>query len=333
MTEAPIIEHKLTYRPFEKRDEEGILRLWEEESGWGAITMEQFNRWVLQSPYGESYLVVAVDDENIVRGQLFLSPSRVLANGRVLKSIKVSAPILHGSLRQSNLRSAEHPAINLIRKGMEVARADGYQLLYSFPAYGWIPVIQFIGRVVPYPCETKGYDCFAVSLEDESTLKLSDTKYTVSLIENYTEEHSALWEQCVQHFPINCAVSREHRGLNRLTGNAFRLETRLTSDNTLIGFMSIKKDGLMLDLIAKNQEDLKTTFEQTIRACHLHTPNNPDLPFKKLKGMMTPETEKLLEAVPFVKEDFHFAFGYFLLDTNLDPETLKISRWYLTPLG
>ncbi len=34
----------ITYRPFQEKDLPGLLRLWEEESGWGALTPEQWHK-------------------------------------------------------------------------------------------------------------------------------------------------------------------------------------------------------------------------------------------------------------------------------------------------
>ncbi len=101
---------KLTYRLYKEADKQAIMQLWEEESGWGAITEQQFDDWFLNTPYGKCLIVVAVNDENKVVGQVINSPSRIIINGREIKSLKVAAPVMHSDFRGMPLSNFDHPA-------------------------------------------------------------------------------------------------------------------------------------------------------------------------------------------------------------------------------
>ena len=128
----------LTYRLYEESDMEAILWLWENHSGWGGLTQQQFKEWFVHTPYGNCLIVVAVDDRNEVKGQLILSPSRIIVEGKVVNTLRGAAPILDPSLRQSTLRSASHPAFALLKNACTIAAEKGYNFLYSFPAFGWL---------------------------------------------------------------------------------------------------------------------------------------------------------------------------------------------------
>lgn len=332
MEHVATIESQLKYRLFREGDEEGILRLWEKESGWGAITMQQFKEWFLETPYGECLLVVATDNNDEVKTQIVFAPSKIVVNNQIIKSLRAAAPIVDSSLRQTNLRSPNHPIYNLIKVGFEIAESKGYQSVYSFPAYGWMPFMEFISRELGYKHDIKSYECFDVSLLVENATT-PDEDYHVSTINQFSPEHEQLWNEAVEKMPVSCAIARELPVLNRLCGPAIKFETRHAADNRLIGFLSVKKDGLMYDIVARNLADLKIVFEQTIANLQNLEASKNMLPGGQLKGMITKETENLLENISYTKNSYHFAFGCWLLDKNIDFESLKTSRWYMTPLG
>lgn len=49
----------VTYRQYTQNDRGAVLQLWKEESGWGAITLYQFDNWFFNTPYGKILIVVA----------------------------------------------------------------------------------------------------------------------------------------------------------------------------------------------------------------------------------------------------------------------------------
>src|SRR6187200_2084133 len=114
-----MITAELTYRTYEDKDLPGILQLWEQYSGWGAITLEQFDKWYLQTPYGPCVVIVAVNNEEEIVGKIAFIPTVVNLNGREIKAIRGSAPILNPECRRFNLNQADHPAFAMIKEGMK----------------------------------------------------------------------------------------------------------------------------------------------------------------------------------------------------------------------
>lgn len=325
------VKADITCRLFQEKDIDGILRLWEQNSGWGAITREQFNDWYINTPYGESLLIVATDENDDVKGQIAYSPSQLLVDGERIKSMRASAPILAASLRHKFLRSAEHPAFMLIQKGFEEAAKRGIQFIYAFPAFGWKSMLQSIHQQLPYPGEIAYYDCFSIDLQKEQPVPVEN--YTIRQIEHFSSEHGQFWELAAQENPACCTVYREPNWMNWAAGNQLKLEVRSVRDDTLICICCLKKDGLIGDLVARNKEDLRIALTHIVWVGHHLNPSRIAVPFSHIKGMMTREIIRTLETIAYTKEDFCFVFDSYLLDSSLDYEKFKTANWYLTPLG
>jgi hypothetical protein len=331
MDHLATIQNQLTYRLFENGDEEGILRLWEKDSGWGPITLQQFNDWFINTPYGECLIVVASDDANIIRGQIVFAPSTLVADHRKIKSLRAAAPIVESSIRYPSLRNPEHPVMRLMATGLEFAKEKGYQFVFTFPAHAWISILKPFNQTLPYASEICDFSCFSISLkENDSTGDIEN--FSTDLIEQFSMEHEQLWGEAIKLMPVHCALHRDHRMLNRLGQHALKLETRSVVNDELLGFMIVKKDGLMIDLVARNQDDLVRVFEHSLSTLRSF-PEKNSLPFQYLKGMTTPLTTEILKRNDHTKDSYQFAFGSWLLDEHLDFETLTTSRWYMMPLG
>lgn len=324
----------LTYRPFEERDKEGILRLWAEESGWGGLTVQQFNDWFIHTPYGKCIIIVAVDDENKIMGQIIYSPSRMLVDGVEIKTLRGSAPILDSLFRQSSLRSLDHPVFALIKTGFQIAREAGYQYVYSFPSYGWLGLLQLFPGFLPNPCETASYDCFALSLEEAPFFMAPEDDYKVNLAVGLTEEYDQLWREAAQQMPVACGIVRKAQWLNWAIGGHLKLEIRTSAENKLVGYMAIKKEtGLITDVLARNKRNLEIVFQCAVNALHRQNPENIPVPFTKLKGMLTPLTQSVVESMGYTNDNYRFAFGGYLLDASIPFDKIQASQWYMMPLG
>ncbi|MGK2862370.1 MAG: hypothetical protein ACSLE0_10580, partial [Chitinophagaceae bacterium] len=217
---------KLHYRHFEEGDMEGILQLWKEESGWGEITANQFNDWYINTPYGKSIIIVTTNDENKIIGQIVYSPSRMIVDNKEIKTLRASAPILSRILRQTNLRTLDHPAFDLIKKGFEIATQKGYQYVYTFPSYGWLSMLQLFPKFMANPSETVSYDCFAISLEEKQTFPSLKNDHYINIASAITDEYDDLWLHAIQEMPIKCGIARHSAWLKYGFGPQLVLETR-----------------------------------------------------------------------------------------------------------
>jgi hypothetical protein len=325
---------KITYRLYEEKDIPAIIKLWEQESGWGSITTEQFNKWFVNTPYGKAVIVVAENSEAEVIGQIVMSPSRMIVDGREIKSLRGAAPIVSKEMRGGNIKDFDHPVATMFRKGFEMAFAAGYQYFYSFPAYGWLGLLRLIPRMMPNPSDTASFDCFSVSLSENQVSVEKDDLLKVVLQTKITDEYDNLWNEAVEQMPIHCSIVRKASWLQWVIGGMYVLEVRNVLDDKLVGYAAIKKEsGLVVDVFARTGSDLAKVYQQCVYALHQDNSQRLVLPFNAIKGMITPLNEPILNRIGYTKDDFRFAFGSYLLDKTIDFEKVKAANWYMTSLG
>jgi len=329
-----VFTERFTYRHYKETDKEEILRLWQEESGWGAITHEQFERWFINTPFGKCIIIVAVDTNDGVAGQIIFSPTKMIVNGEEIKSLRASAPIIRSVYREENLRSFDHPAFALIKKGIEIALEEGYQLVYSFPSYGWLGLLRMFPRVMPNYCGLTSYDCFAISLEEPQTFIESQKDYRVSISATFTQEYDYLWLEAIQQMPVKCGIARAPKLLKYLLGGHLVLETRSSITNLLVGYMAVnKKTGLIIDVFARSIADLEQVLRCSVNALHLQNDKKIPVSFTQLKGMLTPTLKPVTDTLGYSRDSYRFAFTTYLLDPAIPAENIKESQWYMTPMG
>jgi hypothetical protein len=328
------LSKKITFRQYEEGDLPAILHLWSEESGWGGITVEQFNTWFVNTPYGNSLIVVAENEEGKVIGQIVYAPTRMHVNGREIRSLRGAAPILSREMRGENIRDFNHPAFAMIRAGFEIAQKAGYQFVYSFPAFGWLGLFKSFPKTMPNPSEATSFECFLISLSNEKEWVKPDGDCRVSLQTVFGEEYDALWKEAVEQLPIHCAIVRKAKWLQWAIGGMYVLEVRSSSDHHLVGYAALKKEsGLVVDVFAGTVRDIERVYLECVSALHHSNPERLPLPFTAIKGMISTQNKPVLEKIGYARDNFQFAFGGYLLDTSLSFEDMQMSKWQLSLLG
>jgi hypothetical protein len=107
------------------------------------------------------------------------------------------------------------------------------------------------------------------------------------------------------------------------------LEVRDRRDNTLVGYTATRrKDGLVVDLLARNPNDLSGVLAAT--RCWMACPDN-HAEFDRLKVMRLPVLSPALDALGFEPIDYQFAFVCDSIDPDLSPSAVAPARWYLSP--
>jgi hypothetical protein len=325
----------LSFRLYEEKYLDGVLQLWEKYSGWGAITKQDFEDWYLNTPYGPCIVILAVDEAEKVVGQLVLIPSRVYLQGREVKALRASSPVIADTIRQTNLRSGDHPFIGMTRYAIPVAQSKEYELVYFFPAHGWTALLRLFPHFNLPLVAIATYDCFSISLEDAANYKASSINeiLTVKVIEQgFTEEYNRLWEESVSSMPISCGVIRQEKWLAWKLGGYQVLEVRNHMSGELKGYMAIKKEsGLLVDMLARTKDDLVQVMEAVIASVHYLNPHRGSLECKEIQGMYTPLLQSVLQSMEVEKKDYTFAFGCFALDNSIHLDSIQPDAWYMMP--
>jgi hypothetical protein len=332
---SALVTPTLKYRLYEDKYLDGVLQLWEKYSGWGVITRQDFEAWYLNTPHGPCIVILAVDEAEQVIGQLVLIPSKVHLQGREVKALRASSPIIADTIRQTNLRSGDHPFIGMIRCAIPVAQSGGYELVYFFPAYGWTALLRLFPRFNLPLVALASYECFSIPLEDAVTYNACSSNETlmVKVIEQgFTKEYNRLWEESVSSMPISCGVIRQERWLAWKLGGHLVLEVRNNMSGELKGYVAIKKEsGLIVDMLARTKDDLVQVTEAVVASVHYLNPDRVALECKEIHGMYTPLMQFILQGMKVEKKDYTFAFGCFALDDSVHPDSIQPDAWYMMP--
>ncbi len=315
------------YRLFQEQDLPSLLRLWE-EAGWGVLTEKQWRAWFVDTPQGPALIVVAVNAAGEVVAQEVFMPSRIRIGDKVVRALRVSAPILRENLRGESLRRRDHPVIGLYLAAAEAAAELGFSVVYSLPEYGWLPVFRILERF--------GVPRFAKATYGCATLRLDDVRSSTAKgplvarpISEFGAEYDQLWACASESFPIGCGVVRDSGWLSFRNGGRIALEVRHERDGSLVGYTATKKQsGLLADVLARHPEDLTGV----IAATHSWMANCDEVTrsLTHLKVMKTTALEAAINKLGFDEEDFKFAFTCNTFDPSLTME-IAPERWYLMP--
>lgn len=321
----------LSYRVYEHSDLDAVLQLWEQHSGWGGISEQQFKNWYLETPEGPSMIIIAVNEAHQVVGQTVFIPSKIYADGQVIKAFRISAPILDNTIRQKDLKSTPaHPAFAMFRFGVKIAQEKGYKLVYFFPAFGWTGVLRLLKNITQTT-----YDCFAISLNNPAMLYPAfQQKLTVKEVSRnkFNEEYDQLWKEAIVEFPVDCSVVRDAASLSWKLAEHLVFEVRQAETNQLKGYVALKKKtGLIMDMLARTQEDLEEMFAAFIWSVHHSNPEKIPVEWNEIKGMYTPVLKSVLQNIVFEIQNFTFAFGFSSLESTINQNFIKPDNWYLMP--
>ncbi|HYR09843.1 MAG TPA: hypothetical protein VEQ60_18860, partial [Longimicrobium sp.] len=278
----------LTYRPFREEDLPGVLRLWEEESGWGGITPEQWRRWYVDRPDGACIVVVAEDGAGRLVGQAVFAPTVVRVDGEEVPAVRLGAPILARGTRRGSIRSQSHPMVRLYRAGARASAEAGFRVLYAVPEHAWLPFFRWFGefRMVEHPCA-------ALRLADPDALRAAATGLTAAPASGFGAEYDALWERAVERFSIRCAVDRGAARLRYRIGGHVVLEAR-DGGGALAGYAAIhRRTGLLEDVLARDPAELAPVLAASL-ACLAASAEGAG---REVKAMETPALRPALDAL------------------------------------
>lgn len=328
------LTQQLTYRLYTPNDLPGILSLWENYSGWGAITAEQFNEWYVDTPYGSCPVIIAESEPGEIVGQLSLTPADIFVHGKTVKGLRLSAPILHSDFRWHDLRSGEHPAFRMIKHGVDKAKEMGYSMMYSLPAHGWLALLKMFPRLGLPDIQLTSFDCVSLSLTDTAvTTNYSSPGLDVSVIEKADAVFDALWKDAAVSFPVNCGIARDSRWVNWKIANKHHLLLQVKHSNHMIGYAAYKKkDGLLADILARTPGELKDTLLASVNAMHFTNEKRIPADFEEVKLMCSPVLTPVLDSLPVHPVNFQFAFSCYPLNTSLNNEHIIPGNWYVMPL-
>jgi hypothetical protein len=326
----------LSYRMFKEEDLPQLLRLWEEETHWGAITGEDWRRRYMESPYGPSLTSVAVNDNDEVVGQMIFTPSRVAVDKREVSALRQSAPILRKDQRRVRLRSLDHPVVGMYFAGIGRAAATGYELLYALPEHAWLPFFRWTSRYDSTPpFATVEYKCCRLGFSSSAAVEEPASRLRCRPVDEFSSEYDALWTLAREDMPIRCGVVRSSVWLAfRYPEEKFlRLEVRDPEGNELVGYVIIAhKKALICDVLARNSGDIHPVLAAVVSWFSVQQRDGELTQWAGLQAMETPAIAMALRDLGFEPVDYYrFAFVCKTLDPSLPAAALAPEQWYVSP--
>jgi hypothetical protein len=316
----------LAYRPFRDGDLPGVLRLWEEESGWGAIGEETWREWFVDRPGGACLVMVAEDGDGRVAGQLIFAPAVVRLDGEDVPAVRTGAPIVDRAHRRRSVRNPAHPATRLYREGARAAAERGFRLLYAVPEHGWLPFFRWVGGFAEATLP-----CAGVAVASAApAASAARGGLRAAPAAGFGAEYDALWDAASASPLVRCGVDRGAAQMRFRNGGQLVLEAREPGSGALAGYAAFRpRDGLLVDLLARTPAELAPVVAAAL-AWLADAPEGVT-GIREVKAMETPALLPALAALGFAPVDYRFAFACTSLDPSLPADRIAPDRWYLTP--
>jgi hypothetical protein len=323
---------ELIYRQCRDEDLPGVLRLWAEDSGWGALTPETWRQWYVETPCGAALTMVAVDQAGEVVAQEVFMPVHLVVGEREVRALRVSAPILRKELRRAVL-DPTHPALVLVERAMSLAAESDYAVAYALPEPAWLPALRAAPRILPSipRLAVADYPCVAATLEEPRSAAVDRAGLRVERMRDFGAEYDAFWESARRAFPIRCGVARRAERLRFRHGQHILLEMR-GRGGALAGFAVIKvRNALLQDVLARTPADLTDVIGAALTWLAGSDGELAQSGAPQLKAMETPALRAALRALGFEPTGHRFAFAGGALDPTIPTDQIAPDRWYLTP--
>jgi hypothetical protein len=309
----------LTFRAFEQRDLAAVIELWE-AAGWGSLDEATWNAWYDHTPHGAAIITVVEDEAGAIAGQFAMVPCEVSVSGRTVRGLRSSAVLLRSDVifrRESSSAESGHPLLGLPAAGFELARRQGYDLVYTFPHERMLPVMRAMDRYGVAPVQLARYGC----VEIDAGLALhpvGDCRLSARSIEVIAVEHVDLARRTPTALSVNCYVVRSLDWMRWRLGGHCLSEVR-TDAGELAALTAVDtKTGLLSDIHVRHESYLAPALAAAATSS----------PTGRLKVMALPQFAAACAELGGVKTDYEFTFACWSLNEREVPsETIAPSLW------
>lgn len=298
----------LTFRRLEARDLPAVLELWE-SAGWGALDEATWREWYEDTPHGSAIVTVVEDEHGAIGGQFAMVPCEVAVSTRRVRGLRSSAVLLREDLifrRDDDGGHEGHPLLGLPAVGFELARLDGFALVFTFPHRWALPILRGMGRYGVAAVQLETYAC--VELEAGGAFSQEALgKLVASPVQELTSEHEDLAQQTPGALGVECHVVRSLDWLRWRLGGNWLSEVRDDSGGLVAMSAVDPKNGLLSDVHVLDERYL----DAALAAAAAHSQAS------RLKVMALPQLEAALDRLGGRTVDFDFSFACWSLDERL----------------
>ncbi len=315
----------MEYREYKESDIPSLIKLWKENSEWGEISENDFKEWHIDTPYEKVEIIVAIDSNEGIVGQMMFTPCRIHCNKNVYKAARISAPILHKDFRTIKY-SLNHPILKLYINGMSLIKKKGFDIAYVYPDRGWLTALRGLQVVTKFRWETKLFECSSIDFKQTDLIN----EYSFARVTNFSNDYDLLFNQVCANQSIFCGIVRTEKWLTYKLGGFINYELREKASSKLLGYISVRpKDGLLVDFLFLNNEVGKYLLNLTLNELALMK----EFEFDKLLIMKILPLFEILKEFDVNSVDYKFGFGYCILNPDLRTRNeILLNNWYNMPL-
>ena len=328
---------QITYRNYYESDVEGIIRFWNENSGWETdLDLKKFNVRFCSSHVAKPIIMLAIDDDiNEIVGLCSFIPLGVTINHVDKKCYRPLGAIFKESFRQkfglTSFLTGKHPIIQLCYHGAEKAKESDAALIYLIPDPRWGKILSVM------PCETRQFPLWSYNLAIAKPFELG-SEISIGKIDPSDPGIDLLWQQSPK--TDLCTLTKDapfyhlkvcaSQGRYKLWG--------VRSGNQLIGVFTLdKKEGsrqwLICDLLASDHHEILLIIIKaacnTIHGEFLQLNNKSDQPYKAAI-LATQLIEQKVKTLGFFKDNYNFVFAVHRLNGEFTKKEVAPERWYIS---
>ncbi|MDQ3242977.1 MAG: hypothetical protein M3Q09_04565 [Gemmatimonadota bacterium] len=319
----------IRYRLFEENDLAAVRTLWEENTTWGPLTAEMFNRYMVEWPLGPAGGVLAIDDASgEIVGQFAFVPSLVQVADRQLRAFRPAAPIIAKRVRFSSPNPLKHPAAGMYLHAVKALRARGDGLIYMVPDPRWMRFFRMFPGLV---CGK--FPLWSIPLPFAAPLALP-AGLSAAPMTKWDGRVDRLWELGSRLH--GCQVVRDAQTLSWRTGTGEYRVTGIHRGDELIGVVAARAKGdrqwLICDLLFADADDalIGVLAEAVNQGNEAAAAAPPERPIHKAAVLVTPIMERAARALGFTRDAYDFPLVIQILDRSISAADLAPDRWFVS---
>lgn len=322
----------LQYRMSTEDDLPALQQLWMEETDWGALTEQMWQRYVVEAPMGGVAGAVAEEDGRLV-GQFAFVPSLVTVDGREYRAFRMAAPIVAKTFRFTSPNPLAHPvaAMYLYTAKQLGARGDG--LIYAIPDPRWVRFLRMFPRL-----QAGKFPLWRVDLPLAAEWPMPDGFTAAPFAALDDPRVDRLWQAWSRFHP--CSVVRDSRSLPWKIGSGeyeiLGVERNVERNGELAALVASRHKGdrqwLICDLMAADAGDpLRAAIVAVVNLADRRAREaEPSKPIRKASVLATPVLEPLLRSLGFVRDDYDFPVVVHILNPDIRKDDVAPERWYVS---
>ncbi|HVF48481.1 MAG TPA: hypothetical protein VNA19_00260 [Pyrinomonadaceae bacterium] len=320
----------LEYRLLMKEDLPALQKLWKEEAGWGKLSEQMWQRFVVEAPLGGVSGTVATDGAGgPLVGQFAFVPSLVKVGGREYRAFRPGAPIVARTQRFLSANPLAHPAVAMYMHAVKALRARGDGLLYMVPDPRWVRLFRMFPKF-----QAGKFPLWRLDLPLRTELPMPEGYDAAPLAVLDDERIDRLWTAWSRFH--DCSVVRDSRTLPWKIGGGDYTVLGIERAGELVGLVASRKKGdrqwLVCDVLAADdKESLRATFVAVVRLAHERSLAAPaSQPICKVTVLVTPVLEPTLRALGFVRDAYDFPVIIHILNSAIGKDEIAPSKWYVS---